>query len=139
MLQYLKDVKTFITVGVSYQGKNNILSAVLLCMKILKKLSFLQTIIDNSRQNHSVIFFPKSKQFSFFCFVILCSIIMFCPSHLGSLQSSDFTFPYIRTKKPTVEINKVIQFGKDLWKLSHPTSLTQRTASKLDQAVQGLV
>lgn len=64
---------------------------------------------------------------------------MLCPSHLGSLQGPGFTFPYVRTKKLTVEINKVIQFGKDLWKLSHPTPLRPRTTSKLGQVVQGCV
>lgn len=38
-----------------------------------------------------------------------------------------------------VEINEIIQFGKDLWKLSHLTPLTPRTTLKLDQVGQGLV
>lgn len=38
-------------------------------------------------------FFPKGKQISFFCFVILFSLSILCLSHLGSLQSFDFTSP----------------------------------------------
>lgn len=141
MLQYLKDVKTFITVGVLYQGKNNIVSALLLCMKILKKLYFLQTIIDNSGQNHYVwFFFPKSKQVSFFCFchsffLPVCFVLLTWVASKALILHS----PMYVTKKSTVEINKVIQFGKCLWKLSHANPLTPRTTSKLDQAVQGLV
>ena len=138
MLQYLKDIKTFLTLGVSYQGRNNTFSCLTLYEAFKEPLLSGNSNWQLKTELLCVISFPKGKQISFFCFVILFSLNIFCPSHLGGLQSSDFTLPYVHTKKPTAEINKIIQIGRDLWKLSSPAPLTARSASKSDLIFRAL-